>query len=152
MRPEEQSQRCALTIDRGRIPADPAPRFDPHRAFAFRVRDADRKGGGPRYMLLAPSAGHAGERLTAHRRRLKWCSGAQSQGPEQEEAQAEAPASEQQAGRLASSQVRAISLIDVTSEHRIVARAGGIIGMGPEGSNKGGRVACLVAKHPTGSF
>jgi len=27
MRPEEQSQRCALTIDRGRIPADPRTRL-----------------------------------------------------------------------------------------------------------------------------
>jgi len=31
-------------------------------------KDADRKGGGPRYeLLLAPAKGHAGERLTAHR-------------------------------------------------------------------------------------
>jgi hypothetical protein len=49
MRPEEQRQRCALTIDRVRIPADPRTGFDCHHA--FRIRDADRKSGGPRYLL-----------------------------------------------------------------------------------------------------
>ena len=54
MRPEEQLQRYALTIDRVRLTADPAPGFHYYHALAFRVRDADREGGGPRYLPELP--------------------------------------------------------------------------------------------------
>jgi hypothetical protein len=39
----------SLTIYRARIPQTPARGFDYHGA--FRIKDADRKGGGPRYQL-----------------------------------------------------------------------------------------------------
>ena len=51
IRPEEHLRCCALTIDRVRIPPFPAPGFNYHHAFALRTRDADRKSGGPRYLL-----------------------------------------------------------------------------------------------------
>ena len=51
MRPEEPRQRSALTL--GRVKLIPASGFDCHHACAFKVRDADPKGGGPRYLLAA---------------------------------------------------------------------------------------------------
>jgi len=52
MRPEEQRQRCGLTIDRVKIPADPHTRFEHYLPLPFTTRDADRKSGGARYLLV----------------------------------------------------------------------------------------------------